>query len=498
MEGSAPYIVSPENFSEAIKNGESCFIQFSQMNSSVELAVQRVLHRYLEKFDILYLKDMLNAILKELSNNAIKANAKRLYFKLNNLDINTPADYRQGMETFKEIVYTPGSDFFDRLERAKLVVRVLFKTFERHLQIHVINNIPIIDEEIHKVNARIQKAYKYDDISDAFDDVLDDSEGAGLGLIMALMLCKSAGFPNDGFKIARKGNLTIAIITIPQHIQKKELHTKITDEIIAEIDRIPSFPENIVAIQRLCANPKSSVREIAEHIRRDPGLTANILKLANSAGYITMNKVETIEGAVKIIGLKGINALLIASGVQRIMDSRYKKFEEVWKSSNRSAFYAQKIAMQMKRVRLAELVYLAALLSDLGRIVMLSIRPDLGKRIKELVGIKGIGVSSVLEEMSLGMSHSTLGCKVLEKWNFNKTLISVIEYHHRPYMAPDEIRDLVYIVYLANTLADIEKIGEKPYPIDSEILQYFDLTEESDLILLHQSLSDAYASQTEE
>jgi len=81
-------ILNPPNYKEAIKNGEDFYVQFSVLSPEVEEVLIKTLHRYLESYDILYMKDMLLTVIKELVNNAIKANAKRLYFIIKTLDIN--------------------------------------------------------------------------------------------------------------------------------------------------------------------------------------------------------------------------------------------------------------------------------------------------------------------------------------------------------------------------------------------------------------------------
>ena len=485
-------ILNPPNYKEAIKNGEDFYVQFSVLSPEVEEVLIKTLHRYLESYDILYMKDMLLTVIKELVNNAIKANAKRLYFKLKNLDINQSDEYRAGMETFKEEVFISPGDFLDQLSQAKLIVRVFFKVLPDTLRISVINNIPILEEELKKVEARVKKAYVYSDISEAFDDVLDDSEGAGLGLIMALILFKNVGFPREAFSITTDGKLTVAKIIVPKKPDPTEFHATIAAELMEELENIPSFPENIIEIQRLCANPESTVKEIADSIMRDPGLTTAILKLANSAGYVTIKRIETIEEGVKIIGTKGISTLLVAHGVQKVLDTRYKKFETIWKNSYRTAFYAQRIAMQLKRTKTSEFAYLAALLSDIGKIVLLSIKPEKINRLIELTGNKNIIDTNLLEEITLGISHSTLGSLICKKWKFNEALVKVIEFHHRPHMAPDKYRELVYMTYLAYVFSEIENRNMRFEILDEDVLEYFHLTDKKNFDMLHNILKESY------
>jgi HD-like signal output (HDOD) protein len=487
-------ILNPTDYKEAIRNGEDFYIQFSLFTPDVEEVVHKTLHRYLENYDLLYMKDMLLTTVKEFINNAVKANAKRLFFIQNQLDIKSKEEYIKGMETFKEEVFVQDSPILQALPQANYIVRVFFKVLPERLRVSVINNTPILEEELKKVESRIKKAYQYSDITEAFEDVLDDSEGAGLGLIMALMLFKNVGFPRESFSITTDGKITMVKLVVPKYTDSTELQLKVAEEILDEIQNIPSFPENIIEIQRLCANPDSTIREIAESIKRDPGLTTALLKLANSAGYITIKRVETIEEAVKIIGTKGVNTLLVASGVQRIMESRYKKFEAIWKTSYQTAFYAQRIAMQLKRTKLSEFAYLSALLSDLGRIVLLSIKPEDTAKIIEITGNKHIADTNILEEITLGISHSTLASLICRKWKFNEALVKTIEYHHRPHMAPEKYRDLVFTVYLAYMFSEIENRNSRFEMVDEDVLEYFNLTNKKNFEMLHNILKDAYQS----
>jgi len=492
------YSLHPPDYKKAIANNEDFYIQFHTFTQEVEAAITRCVYRYLEHNDLHYIRNQIINIVKELVNNAIKANLKRIYFRIKSLDIDKTEDYRIGMETFKDEAYVgDNSALLEKLEKSNFVVRVSFKTADEYLYINIINNVPIVDSEQSKIMSRVKKAYKYRDISEAFDEVLDDSEGAGLGLIMALMVFKNIGMPPEAFRVYRKDNLTIAAIAIPQTMDRVRTKVRIADEIMREIEEIPAFPENIVRIQQLCADPDTTMKEIAAAISLDPGLTTSILKLANSAGYITAKKTETIEEAVKIIGVKGINSLLIATGVFKVMDARYKRSESIWKDSYKRAAYAYKIDIQLRKTKAGDLTYLAALLGDIGYIVMLSLKSKILKRLREMAGFRGVDDYNLLEEISLGLSHSALGGMIFRKWNFNESLIQIIENHHRPQMAPENLKQTIYTVYLADCLVEIDKNRFRYELIDEEVLEYFNIRDRESFNLLHTTLHDAYNTQLE-
>jgi HD-like signal output (HDOD) protein len=480
---------------KAIDERANFFIQFPSFTTDAEGAVIKGIHRYLEHYDLEYIKIQIINIVKELIHNAVKANLKRLFFRLKELDITRTEDYRAGMETFKEEIFNGDNrEYTEMLGRTGMVVRVSFKTTDDYLYISVINNVPILDAELSKINARIKKAYRYRDITEAFDDVLDDSEGAGLGLIMALMIFKNIGMPPDSFRLYRKDELTVAAIAIPRAMDRCRFRVRIAEEILREIDDIPAFPENITRIQGLCADSEADIRKIAGVITMDPGLTTSILRLANSAGYITSRKTETIEEAIKIIGMKGIGTLLLATGVHKVLDGRYKRAEASWMASYRRAAYARAITERLEKGGDGDHAYLGALLADIGYIVMLSLKPKLLRSLQDLAGFKDIKDSNLLEEISLGLSHSALGAMIMRKWNFDETIAQIVEFHHRPHMAPAAARKTVFTVYLAECLTEIDAGRSRYEFIDEEVTGHFSLNDRGSLERLHALVRESFVT----
>ncbi len=489
------YILKLPDYLKSIKNNQLFSMQFDIFSHEAEAVFMKIIHRLVEKHDILYLKEILITVIREIITNAVKANTKRLYFKIMNLDINKTEDYRMGMDTFKRDVYAGKADIFNKLKHENLFVKIIFKNYNNSVGISIINNSPILEEERRKIEWRIRKAYSYNEISDAFDDVMDDSEGTGLGLIFALMLCKNAGFPRETFQIKCENNLTIATITIPLNSNSGKHDLKIANEVIKELEKLPSFPENILEIQKICSDPESTVEQISESIKNDPNLTSSLLKMANSAGYMTLRNTATLEDAVKLIGIKTINSLLVASGVEKIFNSRYKKFGDIWQNSYKAAFYAQKMAIQTKQIKFNELIYQSTLLSDIGKIILLSIEHSCLNKMHEVAGSKVAENTSLLEEISLGISHATLGGLICEKWKFNELVVNIIKYHNRPHVAPDKYKSLVYLVYLAYSLIDIENRRLRFEILDEDVLDYYNINDKGKFELLHRTLKNTYETQ---
>jgi len=123
---------------------------------------------------------------------------------------------------------------------------------------------------------------------------------------------------------------------------------------------------------------------------------------------------------------------------------------------------------------------------------MLSLETDLLNRLKKLVGFKGIEDSTLLEEMSLGISHSSLGALICKKWNFNENLIKIIEFHHRPHIAPPEVATSIYSVYLADIFVEIENKKSRFEFVDEDVLARFNISQKEAFERLHRELKEKY------
>lgn len=493
-----PVETFPSNIKDAIISQSDFYIQFALYTKEVESQLLKMLRVFLSRYDIQYLRDVIVAIVKELITNAVKANAKRLYFKTRNLSIDNPVEYELGMKDFKRDVLFEDSETVSRMGKTNLRVRVLFISDNGALRIKIINNTPIAKNELEKVNTRIRKAYKYNDITEALADTLDDTEGAGLGLIMAILVFKSAGFSPSDFTITSDESKTVSSITIYQRSNRKEIEHRIADEILREIDALPSFPEEIRKIEQMCSIPDVPIIKIANRIKQDVALSSSILKLANSAGYVTSRRIDTIEDAVKIIGIKGIKTLLIASGVQQIIDSKFSKYRQIWLDSGKKAFYAQKIAIQLKNHQISETAYLGALLSEIGRIVLLSVKQEVIETVAKITGLRDLNTIDILEEMALGVSTPTLGALIAKKWQFSDSLISAIEFYMRPHLSTPENKDIVFSIHLAHVFLEIERRKLRYEMVDDEILEYFHLSHKETFEKLHTILKEAFVQKSAE
>lgn len=419
----------------------------------------------------------LSYCLKELLENAKKANLKRIYFKEKGLRIDNEQDYKTGMKSFRDDLLAYINEYHNKLKANDFHSKVVLQNDSKAILISVINNSLITRNEKNRITEKINHSQKYNSLEDLFTGSLDKTEGAGLGLIITMLLLKKIGISDNCFSIYNENERTIARIVIPfKEIMMEEI-SNISEKLIKEIDALPQFPESIKKIQKKITDEKTSLSNIALLIRKDLSITANLLKLANSAFYMVPKKVNTVEKALKIVGFKGLRGLLLSLGIQKVFKEKYGEMRAIWKHSHRVAFYAAKMAIDYNKKSIIDDVYTAGLLHDIGKVVIEFLHPAFLENIKTFCFKNNIS-EKAFEEFSIGVHHSEIGALVAEKWNFPNQLIATIRYHHDPTRGSAVYRDVIELIYLANSICDVTSAGLTYDQINPMILKRYNLDSE--------------------
>lgn len=471
---------------------EPVSISFYYPNEAISRIINALLATILSKNDQIYLLDMMITILREIIVNATKANAKRIYFKKLNLDINDPQSYKTGIEHFKKDIVGQLDMLENELKNSNLKVTLSIRKEDKGVTFIIANPAPIHSEELNRIKTRIEKAKEYLDFTQAYEDVYDDTEGAGLGIVLVILLLKNAGIDPSNYNIGTDGKVTRVVLSLPLQLRPEAITTKIKQQIINAIHDIPTFPDHILVLLQLCRNKEVEIKDITMTLMRDPALSADVLKLANSAGFVPGKRVNNLSEAVMTIGLKNLESLLITISARKILDDRFQKFEQIWEHCNRVASYARTIATKYKMNTIIEQVSLCGLLHDLGKIVLLSVDLDVTQWIAKLVSDRRIRTSTVMEEISIGISHSGIGELIASKWQLPEYLIEAIRHHHAPLSAHSRFKGTVFVTYLANLLCGVESRRYFYYYCDNEVSRYFTLQSKSDFDNLNKLCQDIY------
>jgi putative nucleotidyltransferase with HDIG domain len=231
--------------------------------------------------------------------------------------------------------------------------------------------------------------------------------------------------------------------------------------ILKSIDTIPAFPATGSKVAQLLSKPDYSVLQVANVVKYDPSITANILKMANSSYFGSQHKISNINDAVMYLGQKNLLRAIQTAGISKYYkkgsSGYYDKATDLWEHSVAVALMSQILSRKITGEENTTL-YTAALLHDVGKIIMGEFVRDEMKKIVMLVSEHHMSFLEA-EETVLGINHADLGGKIAEHWNFPIEIRDAISFHHRPDLLEKEDKTMPWIVYMADEACLMMGIG---------------------------------------
>lgn len=253
------------------------------------------------------------------------------------------------------------------------------------------------------------------------------------------------------------------------------------EEVLSKVDTIPSLPAAAVEVARLIQDPEVDFAKVASAIEYDPGLTSNVLRLANSAYYGGARSVGSVKEAVVRLGARQIFQMVVASSVHPIVVRPVRGYDlspgELWEHSVSVALGTEELA-SFCSVKPPAYAFTAALVHDVGKIVLGTfVEVDAGP-IMELAYQEGLSFE-VAEQQVLGIDHAEAGAALLESWSLPQSVVDVVRWHHQPEGFQGETL-LCDLVHAADQMSMVTGIGAGAdglnYRPSSEVIERLGLT----------------------
>lgn len=262
-------------------------------------------------------------------------------------------------------------------------------------------------------------------------------------------------------------------------------------KIASVINSFPGMPGTALKLLAMIDDPSMRVSQIEKILRQDPGLTANVLRLANSAYFGIPSKVGSIRQAVILLGLKRLIQMVIAACVSAIMDKPVPGYDlppgELWRHSIAVSVAAEGLVKELK-VDAGEEIFTAALLHDVGKLVLGEFVKDDFKQIETALS-EGIAFETA-ETIVLGINHADTGAQILTNWSLPAEIVNAVRWHHAPENA-DQTNIMIDIVHVANFMSMIIGVG-----VGRDGLQHQPSVEVTDRLGLEPNHLEKVASQT--
>lgn len=252
---------------------------------------------------------------------------------------------------------------------------------------------------------------------------------------------------------------------------REKIHSPDVLHCINRFDSIPLLPESFVRVSELLKKEDFYQSQLIEIVSRDLTLSAEILRVANSAYFGARKKITTLELALNLLGTSAVKNIIIFAELFRQPQGLPKQLfdiTELWEHSVGVADIASLIARKFGlSIEEREATFCAALLHDLGKIVLAKMRPSDYRRALELAN--SIDAPLYEAEMALfGASHEEVGGYLLETWGFPLQIVEAVTYHHHDLQACCSRVTPQSIVAVANSIhRELTRETEQPFLIEN-------------------------------
>lgn len=229
-------------------------------------------------------------------------------------------------------------------------------------------------------------------------------------------------------------------------------------KIVAWVGDLKPFPQVATQALILVEDPRVSTGKITKVLGQDTALAARVLKIANSAMFSFQREITTLSHAITIIGLKALKGIVVAATLRQYNKGKSPVERLVWENSTCTATAARVISSTLNKPYSDEL-FLAGLLHDLGKLVLMDKLSDEYRDVLELVAA-GSNFSAV-ETEKFGFAHPLVGALVAKKWNFSDETCQIILHHHDPLPLPfeDVTAEKTAVIQFANYCAHMLGCG---------------------------------------
>lgn len=240
-----------------------------------------------------------------------------------------------------------------------------------------------------------------------------------------------------------------------------------------------AIPFVVTELLSLTSSVDSDLKELIHFIELDPGITARVLRSANSAFYRgNKGRIYNLMDAVKTMGFNGLKDLVLAIG---ILDTFSKSTNtnglnrmKLWYHSLTVGVIAKEIAKLIKHQN-PDFFFVSGILHDLGCALFDEYFPMEYNQVLALAQENEVPLA-IAEHKMMGMDHCEMAVNILKSWGFPDTILYAIKNHHKSFTEllslPDKQKQDMIIIKLADCLTKIIGAGLFNYDEIEEIPEF--------------------------
>jgi HD-like signal output (HDOD) protein len=193
---------------------------------------------------------------------------------------------------------------------------------------------------------------------------------------------------------------------------------------------LPTLPAYVFELNTLLTATPANLKRVGEVIRTDPSLTAQLIRLCNSAFMGFRERVTRIEHAVMLVGTERLRTMVLTCSLVEYVGQRVasENIQSFWQHCFLTAALSERLARGVGYLQ-PEQAYIAGLLHDIGALPLLMITASEPQKMASTAS-GGWGESVELERECFGIDHCEVGRWIGVSWNFSPILLEVMVSHH--------------------------------------------------------------------
>ncbi|MDQ8184971.1 HDOD domain-containing protein [Pelagicoccus sp. SDUM812002] len=232
---------------------------------------------------------------------------------------------------------------------------------------------------------------------------------------------------------------------------------------------LPTSPRIYARLSQLLQNEDASLDYISSLVKMDPGLSAQVLRVTNSAAYAGTMKVNEIGTAISRIGFNELRSIL-----KMVVDNEafYQALPTYGETATEFADRSLDVAI------ISEVVanrcgfdttgpYITGLLHQIGKLAI-NLYLERLEKASDITEHCGDRALMVVEQELLGMSHYRVGAELLSHWQFEMSIWQPIKNLNSPLHAQSQLRAtsiLSLAIWFADQLGGFDPDASTPEPI---------------------------------
>lgn len=182
-----------------------------------------------------------------------------------------------------------------------------------------------------------------------------------------------------------------------------------------DVRSIPAFSPVAIQLMNISSQENVGLNQLASLIRADPGMSVEVLRLANSPLFGTRREISGILHALAMLGLSRVRSIVMTVAVRDFLSpARHSRiFAPCWRHSLTCAFVAEWFARELDLD--ADIAYTAALLHEIGRLGMIAYSPETYETVVRQVHDRQSDLLEAEREW-FGADHREIGLRLLSRF----------------------------------------------------------------------------------